>query len=61
MNENFSDLHELLRCSSAAGGFFIQMPKAAQQSAMKQSKRIHSTHELREFADRWKKEFCRHE
>lgn len=57
MKENYSDLHELLRCSSAAGGFFTQLPRAAQHSAMKQFESIHSTHELREFADRWGKEF----
>lgn len=57
MKENYPDLHELLRCSSAAGGFFTQLPKAAQKAAMEQFKSIHSTHELREFADRWGKEF----
>ncbi len=57
MKEHYPDLHELLRCSTAAEGFFVQLPKAAQQAAMAQSHSIHSTHELRTFADRWGKEY----
>lgn len=56
MKERYSDLHELLRCSSAAEGFFTQLPKAVQQSAMEHLDQIHSTRELRAFADRYGKE-----
>ncbi len=56
MKEHYSDLHELLRCSSAADGFFVKLPKKVQQSAMEHMTDIHSTGELRSFADRWEKE-----
>lgn len=50
MKQHYQDLSELLKNSVAAEAFFSQMPEQAQMQAMKQSKQIHTQHDLREFA-----------
>ena len=53
MKENYRDLSELLKASSAAEGYFAQLPKAIQEKAMAHKGLIHSTRSLRYMAKVW--------
>lgn len=53
MKENYRDLSELLKASSAAEGYFVQLPKDIQAKAMAHKGLIHSTKSLRNMAKLW--------
>ena len=53
MKENYRDLSELLKASTAAEGYFVQLPKEIQAKAMAHKGLIHSTRSLRNMAKIW--------
>ena len=53
MKENYRDLSELLKNSTAAEGFYAQLPKHIQTKAMAHKGLIHSTRSLRNMAKVW--------
>lgn len=53
MKENYRDLSELLKASSAAEGYFAQLPRGVQEKAMAHKGLIHSTKSLRNMVKIW--------
>lgn len=53
MKENYRNLSELLKNSTAAEGLFSQLPEHIQTKAMAHSGLIHSTRSLRNLAKVW--------